>query len=155
MKIQEGKFTLELFAKTQKLTKQSALNKLSKLKKLGFVSVSGGGKQKRIYTIFNKPQKKQNGFYQIVNKYSPQKLNPTFEHYTYGNYTIEHAIVDGLKFKDIRTKQAISHLFRHIKNWKRLFGLAKKENMVNELYNQYTFARKITKCKTMPKRYKL
>ena len=153
MVIKEGKYTVELFAKKEKISYNSALNKLSKLKKQGFVTVSGGGRQKRIYTIHKLPVKTPNGFFSLVNKYSPEKLNSTFNHYTYGNYTVEHAIVDGLKFKDIRTKRAVSHLFRHVKNWKRLFDLAKKKNLVDELYQQYEFARQFTKCKTMPKRY--
>jgi hypothetical protein len=151
----EGKYTVETFAQKNNLTRQSAINKLSKLKKAGLVSVSGGGKQKRIYTLHTKPQKEQNGFYKIVNKYSPDKLNPSFEHYVYGKYTVENAIIDGLLIKDIRTKQAISHLFRHIKDWTKLFRLAKQKGLIMQLHEQYNYARKITKCKTMPKRYKL
>ncbi|PIY60683.1 hypothetical protein COY95_00530 [Candidatus Woesearchaeota archaeon CG_4_10_14_0_8_um_filter_47_5] len=151
--IHEGKYTAETFAKEHGMRRQSALNKLSKLKKQGFVKVSGGGRQKRIYTLFKTPQKEQNGFYMVVNKYSPMKLHPAFEHYTYGNYTIEHAIIDGLKIKDIRTRKATYHLFLHIKSWKRLFNLAKKENLVEELYELYNEARENTKCKRMPKRY--
>ena len=110
----EGKYTVETFAQKNNLTRQSAINKLSKLKKAGLVSVSGGGKQKRIYTLHTKPQKEQNGFYKIVNKYSPDKLNPSFEHYVYGKYTVENAIIDGLLIKDIRTKQEISGTGRGI-----------------------------------------
>ncbi len=154
MKVNEGKYTVETFAKKQNITRESALNKLSKLKKQGYVHISGGGSQKRIYTVFKKPHIAQNGFYQIINKYSPVKLYPAFEHYTYGNYTVEHAIVDGIRINDARTKEAISHLFRHIKSWKRLFDLAKKKKIINKLHEQYGYARKITRCKTMPKRYR-
>jgi len=152
--IKEGKYTVETFSQNQGINRQSALNKLSKLKKLKLVSVSGGGRQKRIYTVYKKPHQKPNGFYSVVNKYSPIKLHPAFEHYTFGRYTVEHAIIDGLKIKDIRTKQAVSHLFRHIKSWKRLFDLAKKKKLLKKLYEQYYYARKFTKCKTIPKRYK-
>ena len=48
MGLKPGKYTLETFAKENNLSKQSAINKLSKLKQLGYAEVSGGGKQKRI-----------------------------------------------------------------------------------------------------------
>ncbi|MFH0876241.1 MAG: hypothetical protein V1859_09965 [archaeon] len=153
--IKEGKYTAETFAKEQNLTRQSALNLLSKLKKQGYVNVSGGGRQKRIYSISQRQKKKQNGFYSIVNRYSPDKLNPAFEHYTYGFYSVEHAIIDGLKIGDIRTRRAIYYLFLHIISWKRLFSLAKKDNLTKEIIKLYHEARKYTKCKSMPKRYQV
>lgn len=153
MKLKEGKYTLERFAEEQCITRESALNLLTKLKKQGYVTVRGGGKRKRIYTVTKLPKREANGFYKIVNKYSPEKLQPKFEHYVYGTYTTEHAIIDGIKIGDVRTKEATKHLFRHITNWKRLFDLAKKEKVEKEIINLYKLARKTTKCKRMPKRY--
>lgn len=153
----EGKYTVETFAKKQDLNRQSALNLLSKLKKQGFVQVSGGGNQKRIYTISKTPKKKSNGFFSLLNKYSPEKISPSFEHYIYGKYSSERAIIDGILFqlnqKDLRTREAMFYLFKHIKNWKLLFELAKKEGVVDEVHKLYEDARKKTRCKTMPKRY--
>ena len=151
--IQEGKYTVETFAKEQKIQRQSALNLLSKLKRQHLVQVSGGGKQKRIYTITKTQQTPENGFYTIVNKYSPEKLVPQFKHHVIGTYTIEHAIIDGLKIGDVRTLDATMHLFRHVTNWKRLFDLAKKHNITQQLDALYAKARVTTKCKTMPLRY--
>lgn len=153
MNIKEGKYTIETFAKKQNLTRQSALNLLSRLKKQGYVQTQGGGKQKRIYTITKTKKTKTNGFYDIVNKYSTQKLNPLFEHYVQGKYTIERAIIDGLKIGDIRTLDATTYLFSHIKDWKSLFHLAKKNNLKKDLISLYKKARKTTKVKKMPKRY--
>jgi len=149
----EGKYTLELFAEKKGLTKNSALNLLSKLKKQGYITVSGGGKQKRIYTIYKTPQEQANGFYTIVNKYSPEKLVPKFKHIVKGKYTVERAIIDGIKIGDVRTLTATEHLFRHLKNWKLLFDLAKKNKVIGKLHLLYKSARKNTKTKTMPKRY--
>jgi len=149
-----GKFTVETFALKNNLTRQSALNKLSKLKKAGFVTVTGGGRQKRIYSIHKTPQTRSNGFYALVNKYSPEKLNPKFKHQVIGKYTIEHAIIDGIEIGDVRTLEATTHLFRHITNWKRLFDLAKKHGIADEVYTLYEKARNSFKTKTMPKRYK-
>jgi hypothetical protein len=149
----EGKYTAETFAKKHNLARQSAINLLSKLKKRGYVRVSGGGRQKRIYTIRKLPQKATNGFYDIINRYSPEKLNPAFEHFIHGDYTVEQAIIDGIMIGDSRTRNATMHLFRHVKNWKYLFDLAKKKDLRKEVVRLYNEARKITRCKRMPGRY--
>ncbi|MFT4310719.1 MAG: hypothetical protein ACMXYC_03735 [Candidatus Woesearchaeota archaeon] len=147
------KYTIELYAQKHNLTKQSAINKLHLLKKKGYVHVSGGAHQKRIYTLYTVPTKPTNGFYDIVNKYSPEKLVPAFKHYTYGNYTIEHAIIDGIHINDVRTTDATMHLFRHITNWKRLFTLAKKRNCTQQVLFLYKKARKLLKVKRLPGYY--
>ncbi len=147
------KHTVETFAKKHDITRQSAINKLSKLKKQGKAIVSGGGKQKRIYTISNKPIPKENGFYALVNKHSPEKLTPKFTHQVNKNYTIEHAIIDGIKIGDVRTLNATKHLFNQIKNWKRLFDLAKENNIKKEVYDLYSQAKKEMKVKKIPEKY--
>ena len=150
----EGKYTVELFAKELNLNRQSALNRLSKLKKQGYVQVSGGGKQKRIYTISKVPQLPTNGFYDLVNKYAPEKLVPRFKHRVIGKYTVEQAIIDGIQIGDVRTLAATEHLFRHIGSWRQLFYLAKKHKVVETVHQLYKQARAHTKTKTMPKRYR-
>lgn len=153
MELREGKFTVETFAKDRKLSRQAALNLLSKLKRQGYMRVSGGGRQKRIYTISTTPQSPANGFYTVVNRYSPEKLVPKFKHRVVGKYTIEQAIIDGIKIGDVRTLEATTHLFRHVTSWKRLFDLGKKHNITQTIRDLYAKARTTTKCKTMPKRY--
>lgn len=148
------KHTVETFAQKNHLSRQSALNKLSQLKKQHLVKVSGGGPQKRMYSIYKTPQKPSNGFYDLVNKYSPEKLQPQFKHRVIGNYTIEQAIIDGIMIGDARTLEATTHLFRHINNWKRLFELAKKHECTDQIYKLYEKARKSFKTKSMPKRYR-
>ncbi len=150
----ERKYTLDTFVQKMKLTSQSALNSLSKLKRQGYVTVSGGGRQKRIYTLSSIPQVPTNGFYDLVNKYSPEKLVPKFKHHVVGRYTVEQAIIDGIEIGDVRTLSAAEHLFRHVHDWKKLFDLAKKHQVANKLRQLYSQARKHTKVKTMPKRYR-
>lgn len=149
----EGKFTLEKFAEKKGIKKTSAINLLSKLKKENKVIVSGGGKQKRIYTINNLPKKKTNGFYDIINKYSKTKLVPKFEHYVEGNYKIENAIIDGIKIGDSRTLEATKDLFNHVKNWKRLFDLGKKHNLLSDIRKLYEDAKNTRKVRKIPRRY--
>ena len=153
MALKEGKYTVETFAKENKLGRQSALNKLSKLKKQGLAVVSGGGSQKRIYTVLKLPKKQTNGFYDLVNRYSPEKLQPKFEHYVNGRYSVERAIIDGIRIGDARTMNAITYLFRHVSNWKQLFGIAKKHKLEKQVIALYKKAREVTKTRRMPQRY--
>jgi len=149
----EGKHTIDTIAKTKNITRQSAINLISKLKKQKLVNAIGGGRQKRIYTIYKTPTEEPNGFYTIVNKYAPDKLVPRYKHYVHGTYTIENAIIDGLVIGDTRTLQATMHLFRHVTNWKLLFKKAREHNKEKELTDLYQKARKIMRVRRMPKRY--
>ena len=153
MVVKEGKYTVESFARQQGLQRQSAINLLSKLRKQGLVTTSGGGSQKRIYTITKKPQEETNGFYALVNAYSPEKLVPKFKHRVVGKYDAERAIIDGILIGDARTLEATAYLFKRVKNWKRLFDLAKEKGVVEDVHRLYERARQTVKCKTMPKRY--
>lgn len=155
MKLLPGKYTLELFAKKHNLARNSALNKLSKLKKEGYVKVSGGGQQKRIYDVNIIKQREPNGFFKILNKYSPEQINPCFEHYVFGRYSVENAIIDGLLlFDDVRTRKAMYYLFNHVQNWKKLFDLAKKHGLEKEVYKIYNEARKNVRVRKIPKKYR-
>jgi hypothetical protein len=153
MEVKEGKYTVERYSEEAHLARQSAINRLSKLKKLGLVEVSGGGKQKRIYTLHKLPKTRTNGFYDVVNRYSPEKLQPAFEHYTNGKYAVENAIIDGLKIGDARTQEATMYLFSHVRNWKELFFLARKSGLEKQLLELYKKAREKTKCRRIPRRY--
>ena len=151
--MEPGKYTIETFAKNVHLTKQSALNLLSKLKRRGFISVSGGGRQKRIYTVYTNPQLPSNGFYDIVNRYSPEKLVPQFKHRVIGRYTTEQAIIDGIRIGDARALAATQYLFNQVKNWRRLFDLAKKRGATSKVKQLYKEARNRIKVRKMPQRY--
>ena len=153
MELKEGKYTVEKFASEHNISRQSALNLLSKLKKQGNVQKTGGGKQKRIYSVYRLPKIIQNGFYYIINKYSKEKLVPQFEHYVHGDYTAEHAIIDGIEIGDSRTREATKYLFNHVTSWKRLLDIAKKHNLRKSVLGMYIDARHSIKCKKMPKRY--
>jgi DNA-binding Lrp family transcriptional regulator len=147
------KQTVETLAESRGITRQAAINLLSKLKKRGYVSVSGGGRQKRIYTITKLPQNPTNGFFDTVNKYADDKLVPQFMHYVHGRYAAEDAIIDGLLINDSRTREATKALFLHVTNWQRLFALARKKNLQTEVRDLYEQARKTQRVRRMPKRY--
>ena len=154
MNPKEGKYTAETFAEKMHLKRQSALNLLSRLKEKGLVATSGGGRQKRIYTVHAVPQVHSNGFYDVVNKYSPEKLVPKFKHCVVGAYTVEHAIIDGIRIGDARTKEATKYLFNHVTDCKRLFDLSKKNKMLNGVKELYADAHSTVKVRAMPWRYR-
>lgn len=145
----EGKQTIEMIAEKLGVSRQSAVNVVSKLRKLGFVQTSGGGRQKRIYTVSTKRfTKKEPGMFDLINKYSKLKIRPIYIHEAHGNYYPENALVDAIKTKDLRLILSSLYLFNHIANWHRLHKLAKGyENMVGALYD---LTRKYIKARKMP-----
>ena len=151
----EGLQTLDTIAQTLNLRRQPALNLISRLKKQKYVSVSGGGKQKRFYTITRTKQLPRDpGMFDIINKHSPMKINPWYDHQVHGEYTPEDALIDAIKTENFRLILASIHLFKHIKNWPRLFGLAKEKNCYQKVGALYDLARLFMRVKKMPRKYK-
>lgn len=146
----EGKHTLETFMKQTSLTKKSALNLLSLLRKKGHVRTEGGGKQKRIYTISSRIMQREEGLFTILNKYSKIPVVPPFVHVAHGPYTVENALIDAIELHDFRILQASVYLFNHVKDWIKLHALAKKNHVEPIVGVLYDFARTTTKTRKMP-----
>ena len=151
MKLIEGKQTLETLSEKLNLTRNSAANLISKLKREGYARRSGGGKQPRIYTISLK--KKTNlkpGMFDILSKETPIKLVPYFIHKVEGNYKIEDAIIDLIKLGDVRPLIGVVYLLNKVKDWNYLKNKAK--GIEYRLGALYDFARTIRKTRKMPNR---
>ena len=146
----EGKHTIETFMKQTALTKESALNLLSLLRKKGYVRTEGGGKQKRLYTISLKRIQEGTGLFTLLNKYAKIKVVPSFVHIAHGKYTEENALIDAIETKDFRTLQAAIYLFGHITNWTTLHTLAKKKHLEPVVGALYDFARMVVRTRKMP-----
>ena len=130
----EGLQTVEMVAEALNLSRQSALNLLSKLKKEGYVTVKGGGKLKRLYRVTMwKQRKREPGMFDIINKYSPMKINPWYEHQVHGAYGPEEALIDAIQTRNFRVILASLRLFSHIKDWKKLYRLAKEKDLWQEI----------------------
>lgn len=150
----EGKQTLETIAAKLGIKKTTALNLISKLKKEGYLVKTGGGHQKRVYSI---SAKKQNvpgneGMFGLINRYSKLKVQPLFVHKTHGNYTIENALIDAILIRDFRTLLSSISLFNHISDWPKLYNGAKKYNIQSRLGVLYDLARIIIKIRKMPEK---
>jgi len=151
-----GLQTAESVAEKLKITRQSALNLVSRLKKAGHVVSSGGGKQKRIYTITTtKHRIKQEGLFDMINKYSPMKVVPLYDHQVHGRYTPEDALVDALETKNFRVILASMRLFGHINNWSKLYAVARKKDCWKKLCALYSVAKQFVRVRKMPKKYEL
>ena len=150
----EGIQTVETVSEILNLSHQSAINYLSKLKSEGHVKVHGGGKQKRMYTITQKIiyKKKYPGMFDILNKYSTEKINPPFDHIPHNPYSVEEAIVDLIEFDEIRILINIPRLFNHITNWSKVYQLAKKKELRKKIGALYDLSKQITKVKKIPEK---
>lgn len=147
----EGKQTVDTASEILNLTRQSTINLLSKLKKQGHVTVTGGGKQKKIYTIKTRKINKENkGMFDILNKYSKEKINPFFIHEPHFEYKVEHAIVDLIELNDIRILINMPPLFNQVKNWHLLYSLGKKRKLNKQIGAMYDVSRQLTKVRKMP-----
>ena len=151
----EGLHTVETAAAAAKLSRQSAINLLSKLKKEGYVTVSGGGKQPRLYKVTMRKQRpRDNGMFVIINKYSPMKLSPWYDHQVHGTYGPEEALVDALQTQSFRVILASMRLFNHITDWPKLYRLSKEKNVWQKVGAVHDTAMHVIRVRRMPKAYK-
>ncbi len=150
----QGKHTVETIMHALSISMQAAINLVSKLKKEGYATTSGGGRQKRIYTITPYRQVKQErpGTFDIINRYSKIKLVPQFRHVPHSKYREEDALIDAVKTRSFRTVLASLALFRHIKDWSYLHKLAKESMLEAETGMLYDIARKTILTKRMPEK---
>jgi len=150
----EGLQTVDTVQEKLHLSRQSAINLLSKLKKMQHVTVMGGGRQPRIYRITVRKQRPRHpGMFDMINKYSPMKLSPWYDHQVHGKYTVEDAIVDAITTKSFRAILASLCLYPHIRDWKRLYERAKKHDVWQEVGAMHDVARTLFRTPRLPKKY--
>src|SRR3990167_3752617 len=143
LKAIEGLQTVETVADALNLKKQSALNLISKLKKQGYVTVSGGRKQR----------KRNFGMFDIINKYSSMKLAPWYDHQVHGHYGPEEALIDAIQTQSFRVILASMRLFNHITNWSKLYKLAMEKDCWQKVGALYDVARLYFRVREMPAYY--
>lgn len=147
----EGLQTVETVMKKLHVTRQSAINLISRLRRDGHVTRWGGGKKLRIYKITMRKQRPRvPGMFDILNKYSPMKLNPWYDHQVHGTYGPEEALIDAIQTKSFRAILASLHLYRHIKDWTKLRRLAKEKDCWQQIGALYEVARRFFRAKRMP-----
>lgn len=151
----EGLHTVETIMKELGITRQSAINLVSRLRKENYVTTRGGRK-KRLYKItIRKQRPRDEGMFDIINKYSPMKLQPWYDHQVHGHYSAEDALVDALQTKSFRVILASMRLFSHIKDWPKLYNSAKEKDCWQKIGALYDVARLFFRVKRMPEKYYL
>jgi len=146
----EGLHTVETVAEQLHIKKQSALNLLTRLKKQGHVTVKGGGRKIRLYTItIRKQRPRVAGMFDIINRYSPMKLAPWYDHQVHSPYGPEEALIDALETKSFRVILASMRLFQHIKDWSKLYRLAKQKDCWQKVGALYDVARLFFRVRMM------
>ena len=152
----EGLQTVETVMQELHIKKQSALNLLSRLKKAGHITISGGGRRKRLYKItLTKQRSRVPGMWDVLNKYNPHfQLNPWYDHQVHGTYGVEEVLVDAVQKKSFRIALASLRLFQHVKDWKKLRHLAKEKDCWQQIGALYDVARMFFKVRKMPERYR-
>lgn len=152
----EGLHTVETVMEELKISRQSALNLLSRLKKENHLTVSGGGRRKRIYKITMRKQlPRAPGMWDILNRYNPHfQLNPQYEHQVHGKYAVEDVIIDAIETGSFRTILATLRLFNHITNWPKLYHKAQEKNNWQRIGALYDVARIFFRVRRMPEKYR-
>ncbi|MBN2421094.1 hypothetical protein JXB27_02330 [Candidatus Woesearchaeota archaeon] len=135
--------------------RSSTIKYISRLRKKGYVKTTQGSDKKRIYYIFPENKIQGKSYEEIINKYSPIKLQENNMHKIYGrDIPIEEVLVYAVKSNDIRTIIASLSLFRYVKDWLLLKKLAKDKKTTRMICALYDVARKTMKTKRMDKRFK-
>lgn len=152
----EGLQTVETAQEALGLTRQSTINLLSKLKKEGHVTTTGGGKQPRLYKVTRYKQlARKKGMFDLLNECNPHfKLAEWYDHQVHGEYTIEDAIIDAIQTGSFRAILATLRCFNHVTDWKKLYREAKKRESWNKVGALYDVARLFFRTRRMPARYR-
>ena len=153
----EGLQTLDSIINKLNISRRTAINYVSLLRKKGFLKNYAGGRKKRIYLI-KSIKKKEIGYpdiYEIINKYSRIGLITRTNYRRHDKkLIIEEVIIEAIKTKEYRTILASLDLFRKIKDWSFLGKLAVNEGIGRKVGALYDVARTILKTKRIDLRTK-
>jgi len=148
----EGLQTASSVSKKLGISKRTAINYVSKLRKVGFLKNYMGGRKTRFYVI--DPLKRKDigypGIYEIINKNSRIGLVTNIKYRVHGKpLSIEEVIIEAINSGDYRTILASLELFRKVKNWGKLKDLAIKNKMGRKVGALYDVTRKFIRVRRM------
>lgn len=149
----EGIHTIDSIMKTLNVKKDTAIDYISRLRKLGYVKTKRM-KNKRIYYIEFENKLGGESYIEHINKYSKIKLAKQNFYKVYGKkITDEEALIYALQSKNLRAILASLILFKRINNWKLLYKLAKEKDLKREIGALYDLSKTIFKIRRMNKNY--
>jgi len=149
-----GLQVVDTIAKTLGVSRRTAINYISRLRKKGLVKTTYGRRKIRMYRIypFKKPEFGYPGLYETINKYSPVKLIAPYEHRLARKLIVEEAIARAVKTERFRVVLASLGMFSKVKDWSKLYYFAKKESIERKIGALYDVARTCIKIRRMDKR---
>lgn len=151
----EGIQSVESVMNILNIKRTTAIKLVSMLKKKGYVKTKQTNKKKRIYYISRLNSIGGKSYYDIINNISPIKISESEIYKIYGREpSLEETLVYAIKTKKLRAIMASLALFKYIKDWKLLLGLAKKNKVEREVGALYDLARKIIRTRRMSKRFR-
>jgi len=154
LKALEGIQTIETIMDGLGVGREKAIYHIHRLKKSGYVKTRRMG-NKRIYYISFENKLGGQSYYEIINKNSPIKIMEPELHKVYGrNIGLEETMIFALKTKSPRTILAAISLFKKIRNWKKLYNLAKTNHLEQQIGALYDVARATIKVRRMPVRFR-
>ncbi len=129
-----GLQTIESIKSRLHVDSTKAIYLVHRLRKKGYVKTRKDSANKRIYVITRDNVLGGVSYIDIINKYSPIKLASSEVYKIYGrDVSIEETVVYAIKTRRIRYILASLALFKKIKDWKELYRLAKKNDVVREI----------------------
>lgn len=156
LKIISGIQTISSIMEALNVDRRRAVYYVHKLRKKGYVKTKYASDKKRIYYISAENALGGQSYVDIINKYSPIKISSSEIYKIYGReVSIEETLVYAVKSRSFRFILASLALFRKPINWKELYRLAKKNNLLREIGALYDLARKnIKKVRRMNKNFR-
>jgi len=151
-KREDGLNTLEGFARGMNIQKSTAVLYIHELRKKGFVRTMRGKGGGRLYDISPLSLRKtgSDGFYDVLNRNSPLKIQERFEHRVYGRtMTVEEVIVEAMRRRDSRIILSSLALFRKVEDWSLLYMLAKKHGLVRQAGALHALSRRIFRVRRL------
>jgi hypothetical protein len=151
----KGLSTIKMIERTLNVDRARAIYLIYALRKRGFVQTKYQSDKTRVYHI--SPQNAFGGtsYIDIINKFSPQKIMASEVHKIYGREpSIEETLVYAINQRSVRYIIASLALFRQVRDWSRLYALAKAYDLVREIAALYEVSRLVVpKVRRMPKRF--
>ena len=153
----EGLQTISSISKILNVSKKTAVNYVSLLRKKGNIKETIYGSRKiRMYKVKTLKERESGnpGFYEILDKNSKVRIySPYEDDRIYGRkLSIEEAIIIAINTKEFRTILASLGLFDKVKNWPKLNYYANKNNVGRKVGALYDVAKTVIKVKRMDKR---
>ncbi len=151
-----GLQTVSTISKNLGVKKRTAINYTWKLRKNGYLTSTGGGRNIKLYRISPLKFKKREGYsiYELINKYSRVKLNTTKDYIIHSEKEPppEEILVRAIASREFRLMLASFELFNKIKRWSRLKKLSEKYRIGRNVGALYDVTKRFIKVKRMDER---